>query len=99
MRVTAERSNSMDANDLYSIAFLLLVEDPDEHFWKILTEDTQHAILKLANTSIQDLQSSLNFVDDILVLRLALTICRWRGEKTKTAMLERKLKKLETEEK
>ncbi|RJP53602.1 MAG: hypothetical protein C4583_04250 [Anaerolineaceae bacterium] len=57
----------------------------------------------LVNTSVDDLQSSLEHYeaneDDIAVIRLGLKWCERRGEKTKALLLRRKLKKLEKEAK
>lgn len=56
----------------------------------------------LVSTSVEDLQSSLphyssEFQADIEVVRYGLQLCERRGERTKAAILKRKLKKMEAE--
>lgn len=56
-----------------------------------------YSVSMLVNTSVDDMRSSLNFEDDIEVIRKALRVVERRGEKTKATMLLRKLKKMEAE--
>lgn len=55
---------------------------------------------RLVNSSVQDMQCSLNFYsgngeEELLVLNRALAITTKRGEVTKARMLQAKIKKLE----
>lgn len=54
---------------------------------------------KLANTTSGDMKDSLGleWTDNPALLRGALRICKRRGEKTKAAMLARKINKLKKE--
>lgn len=49
------------------------------------------------NSSVEDLQSGLYNHDDLRVLRAALKVVTRRGEKTKAAIIKRKIAKLEKE--
>lgn len=49
------------------------------------------------NTSVEDLQSGMWNYNDVKVLRAALKVVVRRGEKTKAAIIKRRISKLEKE--
>ncbi len=51
------------------------------------------------NTSVEDLQSGLWAYNDLNVLRAGLRVVERRGEKTKAAIIKRKIAKLEKQTK
>lgn len=65
-------------------------------------KDTQERARDLVSTSVEDMNSSLNFYQfdeptDVEIIMLALKIVTRRGEKTKVKILERKIKKMKKE--
>jgi hypothetical protein len=50
---------------------------------------------KLISTSVEDMQSSLRFVEDIEILELALRIANFRSYKTKANLLKAKVNKMQ----
>ena len=60
----------------------------------MLKSELTERVSSMINQSVESMTSSLDFVDSLEVLESALRICKRRGEITKVAMLQRKLRKI-----
>lgn len=64
---------------------------------KIIRGPEERIDTSFVNTSVEDLQSGMYAYNDLNVLRAALKVVTRRGEKTKAAIIRRKITKLEKE--
>lgn len=62
---------------------------------RIISGPEERIDTSFVNTSVEDLQSGMYSYNDLNVLRAALRVVTKRGEKTKAAIIKRKIAKLE----
>jgi len=60
----------------------------------MLKSELAERVSSLINQSVESMASSLDLENNLDALEIALRICKRRGEITKVAMLQRKLRKI-----